>query len=194
MLSAAGKFSLQVPLFCRHNRFVAECPICSKGTVLDPARKPERRPRARAAPTRLAASAARGPFASAGPYANGSEVRLEKVPGGVRLAVWQGGQIVKNAPVLALSDLPGMVAEAMEKGVADLPQPDASAVPAVGTYRASPGRAGELRDELRLERLDEERVRIARWVMRPNRGWELQEAPVLLPAERLAEALCRSAS
>ena len=32
-------------LFCRHNRFVAECPICSKGTVLDPNMKPERRPR-----------------------------------------------------------------------------------------------------------------------------------------------------
>ena len=75
--------------FCRHNRFVAECPICSKGTVLDPNRRSERRPRAELP----AASGARRPgrgsrvrvsrgqFASAGPYEDGREVRLEKVPG-----------------------------------------------------------------------------------------------------------------
>ena len=28
-----------------------------------------------------------------------------------------------------------------------------------------------------MERLDDDRLRIARWIMRPNRGWELQEAP-----------------
>ena len=27
-----------MPTFCRHNRFFADCPICSKGTVLDPDR------------------------------------------------------------------------------------------------------------------------------------------------------------
>jgi hypothetical protein len=37
--------------------------------------------------------------------------------------------------------------------------------------------------------LDDERLRIARWIMRPNRGWELQETPVLLPAERFLGAL-----
>ena len=40
-----------------------------------------------------------------------------------------------------------------------------------------------------MERLDGDRLRIARWVMRPNRGWELQEAPVLLPAVRFVQAL-----
>ena len=59
----------------------------------------------------------------------------------------------------------------------------------MGPHGASPGRSGELRDELRVERLDDERLRIARWIMRPNRGWELQEAPVLLPAERFVGAL-----
>ena len=89
-------------LFCRHNRFVAECPICSRGTVLDPNRKQERRPRPSARPGSRsspkgrvqAAGATRvssGPFASAGPYDDGREVRLEKVPGGLRLAAWHAG-------------------------------------------------------------------------------------------------------
>ena len=41
-----------VPTFCRHNRFVAECPICSKGTVLDPNQAARKR--------RSASSGARG--------------------------------------------------------------------------------------------------------------------------------------
>ena len=64
-----------------------------------------------------------------------------------------------------------------------------TAIPAIGAHGASPGRTGELRDELRVERLDDDRLRIARWIMRPNRGWELQEAPVLLPAGRFLGAL-----
>ena len=36
-------------------------------------------------------------------------------------------------------------------------------------------------------------MRVARWVMRPNRGWELQEAPVMLPPKRFAEALATAA-
>ena len=65
-------------LFCRHNRFTADCPICSKGTVLDSsgaaAAKP-RRPRAsggggRARSSEPAKGARRytGPYVSAGPY------------------------------------------------------------------------------------------------------------------------------
>jgi hypothetical protein len=192
-----------VSLFCRHNRFVAECPICSKGTVLDPNRKPERRPRPSARPGsrsspkgRVQAAGAsrvsRGPFASAGPYEDGREVRLEKVPGGLRLAAWHAGQLVKDAPVLALADLPAMVRSAVEQDLLAEPRlahdPGADA-PAPDDHGASPGRTGELRDELRVERLDGERVRIARWVMRPNRGWELQETPVLLPADRFVQAL-----
>jgi hypothetical protein len=215
-----------VSLFCRHNRFIAECPICSKGTVLDPNRKPERRPRAapvkRSGAKRPVQAASgvrisRGDFAAAGPYDGGREVRLEKVPGGLRLASWHAGQLVKMAPVLAVEDLPGMLSSAAEQGLlpaADLPgmadggrsapgMPDGGAAdgasapggapaardPALGAHGASPGRSGELRDELRVERLDDERLRIARWIMRPNRGWELQEAPVLLPAERFLGAL-----
>src|SRR5919108_163544 len=206
-------------LFCRHNRFVAECPICSKGTVLDPNRKPERRPRAAPVkrpgakrPVQAASGVriSRGDFAAAGPYDGGREVRLEKVPGGLRLASWHAGQLVKMAPVLAVDDLPGMLSSAAEQGLlpaADLPGvldggvsgpgagADASAAgadardPALGAHGASPGRSGELRDELRVERIDDERLRIARWIMRPNRGWELQEAPVLLPADRFLGAL-----
>ena len=187
-------------LFCRHNRFVSECPICSKGTVLDPNRKPERRQRPNARPgsrsspkgRAQAAGATRvssGPFAAAGPYEDGREVRLEKVPGGLRLAAWHAGQLVKEAPVLGLDDLPGMLRSAHEQGLLSAPQADWSGEPAVGLHGASPGRSGELRDELRVERLDDDRLRIARWIMRPNRGWELQETPVLLPAERFVGAL-----
>jgi hypothetical protein len=191
-------------LFCRHNRFVAECPICSKGTVLDPNRKPQRRPRPaagrrpgakRSVQAAGGARVSRGPFAAAGPYDDGREVRLEKVPGGLRLAAWHAGQLVKDAPVLAVDDVPGLVASATEQGLLGEPDFDrgggSSAEP--GTYGASPGRTGELRDELRVERLDDDRVRIARWIMRPNRGWELQEAPVLLPGDRFLGALAAAA-
>ena len=63
----------------------------------------------------------------------------------------------------------------------------------MGAHGASPGRSGELRDELRVERIDDERLRIARWIMRPNRGWELQEAPVLLPGRPFRSARCGAA-
>ena len=186
--------------FCRHNRFVSECPICSKGTVLDPNRKPERRPRpasrpgARSRPKGPVATASgvrvsRGEFAAAGPYDDGREIRLEKVPGGLRLAAWHAGQLVKDAPVIALDDLPGMLRSAAERGLLDHRELPTGGDPALGAHGASPGRSGELRDELRVERIDDERLRIARWIMRPNRGWELQEAPVLLPADRFLGAL-----
>lgn len=188
-------------LFCRHNRFVAECPICSKGTVLDPNRKPERRPRPaqvkrpggrKPIPAASGVRVSRGEFAAAGPYEDGREVRLEKVPGGLRLAAWQAGQLLKGAPVLALEHLPGMLSSAAEQGLLD-PVELGNGDPAIGAHGTSPGRSGELRDELRVERLDDDRLRIARWIMRPNRGWELQEAPVLLPGDRFLGAL-RSAA
>ena len=189
--------------FCRHNRFVAECPICSKGTVLDPNRKPERRPRPTSAQGRRGAKRAvqpaggvrisRGDFAAAGPYEDGREIRLEKVPGGLRLAAWHAGQLVREAPVLALVDLPAMLRSAAEQNLLEQPTFVSDGDPALGAHGASPGRSGELGDELRVERLDEDRLRIARWIMRPNRGWELQEAPVLLPAERFLGALASAA-
>jgi hypothetical protein len=190
-----------VPTFCRHNRFVAECPICSKGTVLDPSQAagPRRRstPAGRRRSGRPGADiprTSRGPFVSAGPY-DGAEIRLERVPGGLRLAAWRGGQIERTAPVLAARDVPSLLAEAATQdllpldGAADTS--GAAAEP--GTFAASAGRSGELRDELRVERIDEGRVRVARWVMRPNRGWELQQAPVMLPPKRFAEALAAAA-
>jgi hypothetical protein len=189
-----------VSVFCRHNRFTAECPICSKGTVLDPNLKPSRPGSSSTGGTRkggarrstTAASAARssrGVFAAAGPYEDGRELRLEKVPGGLRLAGWHAGQLVRGAPVLELRDLPGLLAEAAEKELLALPALEAAPASGADAHGASPGRSGELRDELRVERLDGDRVRIARWILRPNRGWELQEAPVMLPAARFREAL-----
>jgi hypothetical protein len=199
-----------VPLICRHNRFIAECPICSKGTVLDPARRPEPRSRSgergsrRGRPAAVAAAPeVKGPYGVAGPYDSDDgayEVRLEKVPGGLRLAAWAAGSIQRRAPVLTAGDLPRLLSSAAERGALVEDQAQAMlaslADPAQGGgdgFGSSPGRTGELRDELRVECLDGERLRIARWIARPGRGWELQEAPVMLPAARYAEALASAA-
>jgi hypothetical protein len=190
-----------VPTFCRHNRFLADCPICSKGTVLDQSRPAQRRrpaaggARRSAKPAATTTRSSRGPFVSAGPY-DGAEVRLERVPGGLRLAAWRGGQIDRIAPVLAAQDVPRLLAEAAERELLPLDgAADTSAAAAEpGTFGASAGRSGELRDELRVERLDDGRVRMARWVLRPNHGWELQDAPVMLPPRRFSEALAAAAA
>jgi hypothetical protein len=187
-------------LFCRHNRFTADCPICSKGTLLDSSRQQAARPRAprsrSAEPAKRAAREFTGPYASAGPYEreDGSryEVRLEKVPGGVRLAQWRGGSIEKAAPVLSAADLAPMLTTTRERSL--LAERDQEALErAVPEQPAgvgiSAGRSGDMREELRAEAGDDGMLRIGRWLYRPNQGWELQEAPVMLPAKRLAEAL-----
>lgn len=182
--------------------------------MLDANRQGERRPRPRPASAggarrgRADAKPARqfsGPYATAGPYEREDggryEVRLERVPGGVRLAEWAGGHLERRAPELAVADLPALVAQAIEQGL--LPERDlASLSDALGTASesgskaeaASPGRAGDLRDELRVERLDGDRLRIGRWLFYPSRGWELQEAPPMMPAQRYAEAVSGAAA
>jgi hypothetical protein len=94
--------------------------------------------------------------------------------------------------VLAAEDLPGLVRGAMERGAVK----ESEALPTEppqGDGR-SPGRSGDMRDELRVEQLEGGLIRIARWVLRPGRGWELQDAPVMLPAARYAEALASGAT
>jgi hypothetical protein len=196
-------------LFCRHNRFTADCPICSKGTVLDPNRSAARsRPasaagagRSRGAGAAAGAVAARftGPYASAGSYRDDSgdayEVRLERVPGGVRLAEWAAGQIRRSAPVLQAGDLRRLIGEVTERQL--LPERDVAALAAAiaadpegrGPHGSSRGRSGDMQEELRIERVAENRLRVGRWILRPGAGWELQEAPVMLPAIRYAEAI-----
>jgi len=200
-------------LFCRHNRFTADCPICSKGTVLDPERSASRArspggTARRSAASRPAAAAkgarvVTGPYVTAGPYEADDggaryEVRLERVPGGVRLASWSLGQLQRGAPVLDAADVPTMVESARDRALLserDLKSLEAAldVEPSEGAetaeFGASPGRSGDLRDELRIEPVGEGRLRVARWIMRPNFGWELQDAPVMLPAARYAEAL-----
>jgi hypothetical protein len=192
-----------VSRFCRHNRLLAECPICSKGTILDPARPVERRPRSRSGggtgtPASRAARASRafrGPYAAAGPYEGGTEVRMEQVPGGLRLAEWQGGEIARKAPVVDAAHLPRLLAEAADKNLLTVSERAEDGSPAPeGTYGSSPGRTGDFLDELRVERVDGDRVRIARWIRRPNAGWQLQEAPVMLPQERFEQALASAAA
>ena len=201
---------LRVSLFCRHNRFMADCPICSKGTVLDPNRSVSRRssaPRPRTAgrkrpagPPPGAARVTVGPYASAGPYeredGTSYEVRLERVPGGVRLGSWSGRELERRAPVLAAADVAALVHQVEEREL--LPEPDRAALAGAlaasgaepGGFGASEGRSGELRDELRVESVGVGQVRVGRWLYRPGPGeWELQEAAPMLPAARFAEAL-----
>lgn len=195
-------------LFCRHNKFTADCTICSKGTVLEKHSPSASRTRS-AKPKAPKASAAgggkqfRGPYASAGPYDREGtqvEVRLEKVPGGVRLAEWAGGALRAQAPVLPAQDLRALIAEARERDILpdrDLKKlEDAMAAERSGDERpwgASAGRTGDLLEELRIEALGEGDVRVARWVQRPRAEWEMFDAPPMLPAARFAEALAAAA-
>jgi len=186
-----------LPVFCRHNRFTADCPICSKGTALDPERQTARRRRSPGdARSRKRSSekapAFSGPHSAAGPYEDDGVrylVRLEKVPGGIRLAEWAGSQLRRRAPVLPAADLPGL----LEGAAGVLPDRDATAL--VNALGAEPGegvsrgRSGDFKEELRVEDVGEGRIRIARWVLRPGSGWELQDAPVMVPPGRLAEAV-----
>ena len=188
-------------LFCRHNRFTADCPICSKGTVLqrhEPSAKRVRKPPKPAA-EKQGGQQVRGPYATAGPYEREGdrvEIRLEKVPGGVRLAEWTGGALQRRAPVLPAADLLGLVAQAREREL--LPQRDLDTLVAAGDversgeageWGASAGRAGDLPEELRVEAVGDGDVRVARWILRPRAEWELQDAPPMLPVARFAEAL-----
>jgi len=122
-------------------------------------------------------------------------VRLERVPGGVRLAEWSGSRLRKRAPVFDLADLPALLAGA--SGV--LAASDAEALVgalareaqggATDTAGVSRGRSGDFKEELRVEPLAEGKLRVARWVLRPGAGWQLQDAPPMLPAARFAEAV-----
>ncbi len=207
-----------VSLFCRHNRFTADCPICSRGTLLDsgadqsagaPARRAER-PRPARGANRGKVTAPHGATtyrgAAVGPYEREGasyEVRLERVPGALRLAEWSGGRLERRAPVLAAGDVATLVEAAAAAGVLEAEEHEALAEAvsapvdggpaAIDARGASPGRSGELREELRVERVDGDRVRVARWVLRPGTGWDLLDAPTMLPARRYAEALADAA-
>ena len=197
MVAAGATLIPLVPTFCRHNRFIADCPICSKGTVLD---------QSQAAPRRSEPSSGRAPLREGGrqqrraPRAAsvrlGRSLRRRCARSGSRgcpaACAWPpggGGQIERTAPVLAAQDLPDPARGAAAEGAAGARRRrrrHGSRTAEPGASGVSAGRSGELRDELRVERVDDARVRVARWIMRPNRGWELQEAPVMLPPERFA--------
>ena len=224
-------------LFCRHNRFTADCPICSKGTALDPGRGGRRRSPGTSTTTRRRSErggptpAFSGPQVSAGPYDDSDGVRyivrLERVPGGLRLGEWAGSELRRRAPVLAAADLAGLIAAAADV----LPERDAAALAAAvgtepgeqddgGAAGAAPGpvdgaaaraaagpdeataaepgvsrgRAGDFREELRVEALTGGRLRVARWMLRPGGDWELRDAAPMLPAARYAEALAAAAA
>jgi hypothetical protein len=122
---------------------------------------------------------------------HGYEVRLEKVPGGLRLGQWRGGTLERKAPVLPGSALRELLEEARGRGYVPFDLAERGAAGDRGSV-ASPGRAGDMREELRLERADEPGfVRLARWLFWPGEGvgWELQDAPVMLPEKRYEQVL-----
>lgn len=145
-------------------------------------------------------SAFSGPHVSVGPFVDDQgaryTVRLERVPGGVRFAEWAGSLVRPRAPVLALDDLVALVAGAprvlvardAEALVAAL-RVEPTEAPAGAGAGISDGRAGDFREQLRVELHGPGRVRVARWVLRPGADWELRDAPPMLPAGRYAEAL-----
>ena len=172
----------------------------STGPAATPARRtPQRSGARRAAP----ASGGRftGPYAGVGPYEDEDgaryEVRLERVPGGLRLAEWGAGAIRRRAPSLPAADVVRLVEAAGAREVLAgrdlelLTAALAGAGEAVeGEFGASRGRAGDLPEELRVERgPGAGQVRVGRWTLRPGAGWSLHEAPTMMPAKRYAEAL-----
>ena len=148
-----------------------------------------------------------GPHVSAGPYRDGADsydVRLERVPGGVRLAEWGPAGLRRRAPVLAAADLPGILrgaagvlderdAARLAEALSVAPEGEPHATGEAAAVGVSRGRSGDFKEELRVEPLGEGRLRIGRWVLRPGSGWELQDAPPMLPAARYAEALADAA-
>jgi hypothetical protein len=122
------------------------------------------------------------------------EVRMEKVPGGLRLGQWRSGELERKAPVLPASALRELVDDARGRGFVrfDLIEDMRDAG---DDYGLSPGRAGDMQEELRVERVGEGFVRIARWIFWPGTGvgWELQDAPVMLPEKRYEQALTDAA-
>jgi hypothetical protein len=184
---------------------MADCPICSKGTVLETPRR-TRRPAQPGAARRPAGGqpkpAFSGPNEATRAYedADGERyvVRLERVPGGLRLAEWSGSTLRRRAPVLEARDLADLVGRAggvLGDGDAAALGEALAAEPAGSGDAAgvSKGRSGDFKEELRVERLEDGRLRVGRWVLRPNQGWQLQAAPPMLPAKRYAEAIAGAA-
>lgn len=180
-------------LFCRHNRFTAECPICSKNSVLSQAPAERERPVKKAGP-RPRAKGAPASRTFVGPNVEAGDIKLEKVPGGLRLAAWRAGSIEKRAPTLSRSEARALAEEARERGIVSFDIPEAAETRSQGTA-ASEGRSGDMKEELRLETLDEGLVRIARWVFWPGAGvgWEMQDSPVLLPEKRFEQVFSEAA-
>jgi hypothetical protein len=105
-------------------------------------------------------------------------------------------------PVPELADLVARAGEALpardaSRLTAALEQPAGPTGAAPGDGEAptgvSRGRSGDFDEQLRVERLDDGRLRVGRWVRRPATGWELQDAAPMLPAARYAEALADAA-
>ena len=170
--------------------------------MLDPNRKAERRPQARARSRRPRRQGPRPGRERRARVARAVRLR-GPVRGRPRGAAREGARrpaagrlagrpaLKRRAGAGARRTCPALLARAAEQGLlARRRGRDGAASPRSGAHGASPGRTGELRDELRVERARRRPACASRaGSCGPNRGWELQEAPVLLPAERFLGAL-----
>ena len=139
----------------------------------------------------------RYPHVSVGPVEREAriyEVRLEKVPGGLRLGQWRSGELERKAPVLPASSLRELLDEARGRGFTGFDLVEGMRESG-DDYGVSGGRAGDMNEELRVERVGDGLIRIARWIFWPGTGvgWELQDAPVMLPEKRYEQALTDAA-
>ena len=186
-------------LFCRHNRFTAECPICSKGSVL--AREaPERVKPAKPASTRSKSAVAQG--------GGGDASRATRTSRPSRSSTRRASTRCGSRRC------PAACGWRVARGRARAPRPGAARVRAA--RRCSTRRAGARwwastwrTREPQAEGIGGKRgprgrheggaaagaprpspasSASARWIFWPGTGvgWELQEAPVMLPEARFA--------
>jgi hypothetical protein len=122
------------------------------------------------------------------------EVRLEQVPGGLRLGQWREGELERKATVVPASALRQLFDEARGRGYVKFDLME-GLQPSGDDIASSGGRAGDMQEDLRIELLGDGFVRVARWIFWPGTGvgWELQDAPVMLPEKRYEQVLSDAA-
>ena len=112
------------------------------------------------------------------------------------MAAWRGGQIERLAPVVDAKDVPALIGEAVEKGLLAAPAargqtPLANAEAGVfGGARVAPA---SCRTSFASSASTATGCVSRAGSCGPNRGWQLQEAPVLLPSHRFTQALASAA-
>ena len=139
------------------------------------------------APRPGGARSSRGPFVAAGPYDGRREIGSRRSREGCGSQPGTAGRSIAPRRCSTRPTCPACWARRRRRSFCMRTVPSLAGGQAAepGAFGASAGRSGELRDELRVERLETTGSASRAGSCGPNRGWELQDAPVLLPAEAL---------